>query len=77
MLPFFYFHLVIDKVIKVIIFDFGGLIINVNYTDIGKISAQRFTNDILNYLPTRTSPNTLVSAWNAMIKEVPIRLLTY
>ena len=52
MLPLFYFRLMIDKVIKAIIFDFGGLIINVNYTDTGKISAQRFTNDIPNYLPT-------------------------
>ena len=95
----------IDRKIRNIVFDFGGVIINIDYEltleefkklgidnfeelysqanqsnlfddiETGKISAQRFINDILDYLPARTSPNTVVSAWNAMIKEVPSKTI--
>ncbi len=91
----------IDSNIKAVIFDFGGVIININYNDTieafralgisdfetmysqaqqsnlfneietGKISAQRFINGLLDYLPEGTSPNKVVAAWNAMIKDVP------
>lgn len=37
----------------------------------GQISAQRFINDLLRYLPQRTTPNQVVHAWNAMILDVP------
>ena len=95
----------IDKSVKAVIFDFGGVIININYTDTieafkalgiadfeamytqaqqsdlfnqietGKISAQRFINGILDFLPTGTTPNEVVSAWNAMIKDVPAKTI--
>ena len=44
----------------------------------GKISGQRFVNELLPYLKVGTSPNKVVAAWNAMIGSVPkerIRLL--
>lgn len=86
---------------EAIIFDFGGVLINICYEDTicafkslgmenfdklycqaeqsklfdlfetGEISAQRFINEVLNYLPAGTSPNAVVAAWNAMIKDVP------
>jgi putative hydrolase of the HAD superfamily len=37
----------------------------------GKISGQRFVNELLPYLKVGTSPNKVVSAWNAMIGSVP------
>jgi HAD superfamily hydrolase (TIGR01509 family) len=84
-----------------IIFDLGGVLINVDYnkticafeelgtadfslifsqakqTDIfsqyetGKISSQRFINELLAYLPSGTTPNQVVHAWNQMIQNVP------
>lgn len=87
--------------IDTIIFDFGGVLINLDYSltieqfkelgiknfdelysqvnqsnlfddlETGKISQQRFINGILDYLPPGTSPNKVVSAWNAMILDVP------
>jgi len=45
----------------------------------GKISTQHFINLLLPHLPSGTSPNKLVAAWNAMILDVPpkkIDLLT-
>lgn len=95
----------INSTVKAIIFDFGGVIININYQDTieafkalgiedfetmytqaqqsdlfndietGKISAQRFINGVLDYLPSGTSPNAVVSAWNSMIKDVPSKTL--
>ncbi|MCH2229684.1 MAG: HAD family phosphatase [Crocinitomicaceae bacterium] len=91
----------IDSNINAVIFDFGGVIINIDYNDtieafttlgisdfssmysqaqqsnlfnaleVGQISAQRFINGLLDYLPPGTSPNKVVSAWNAMIQDVP------
>lgn len=87
--------------IEAIIFDLGGVLINLNYQttidqfvdlgiddfeslysqaeqgnlfndyETGKISSQRFVNGLLDFLPTGTSPNQVVSAWNAMIFDVP------
>lgn len=84
-----------------VIFDFGGVFINLNYNDTiaafkklgiddfntlysqanqsglfdqfetGKISSQRFINELLHLLPSGTSPNAVVIAWNAMLKNVP------
>lgn len=95
----------VKSTVKAIIFDFGGVIININYQDTieafkalgiddfesmytqaqqsdlfndietGSISAQRFINGVLDYLPTGTSPNAVVSAWNAMIKDVPSKTI--
>ncbi|MDG1146836.1 MAG: HAD family phosphatase [Crocinitomicaceae bacterium] len=95
----------IDKSVKAVIFDFGGVIINIDYhatieafkalgiadfesmytqaqqsdlfnqIEIGEISAQRFINGILDFLPAGISPNKVVSAWNAMIKDVPIKAI--
>lgn len=91
----------IKKNIDTIIFDFGGVLINIDYhltisafkelgitdfeerysqanqsslfsdLEVGKISAQRFVNDLLQFLPKGTSPNKVVHAWNAMILDVP------
>ena len=90
-----------DSSVKAIIFDFGGVLINIDYNatirafqelgindfdamysqaaqsnlfdeiETGKISAQRFINGLLDYLPHGTSPNKVVEAWNAMILDVP------
>lgn len=84
-----------------IIFDFGGVIINIDYhatidafkslgiTDFealysqaeqsdlfdaietGRISPQQFINGILDLLPSGTTPNQVVHAWNAMILDIP------
>jgi len=84
-----------------IIFDFGGVIINIDYdatiegfkrlgiTDFealysqaeqsdlfdaietGRISPQHFINGILNLLPSGSTPNQVVHAWNAMILDIP------
>ncbi|MDG1332347.1 MAG: HAD family phosphatase [Crocinitomicaceae bacterium] len=91
----------IQENIDTIIFDFGGVLINIDYhktidafkdlgiedfeesysqadqtslfsdLEIGKISAQRFVNDLLHFLPNGTSSNKVVHAWNAMILDVP------
>lgn len=91
----------IGEDIDTIIFDFGGVIIQLNYQatidafkklgienfdemysqaeqsnlfndiETGKISPQRFINGLLDYLPSNTSPNKVVEAWNAMILDVP------
>lgn len=91
----------IKENIDTIIFDFGGVLINIDYhltisafkelgitdfedrysqasqsslfsdLEVGKISAQRFVNDLLPFLPKGTSPNAVVRAWNAMILDVP------
>ncbi len=42
----------------------------------GQISSQRFVNALLDYLPPGTTPNQIVSAWNAMIGEVPPESIT-
>ncbi|MCO4813748.1 MAG: HAD family phosphatase [Flavobacteriales bacterium] len=87
--------------IKAVIFDYGGVIINIDYQatieafnalgtidfeemysqasqsnlfnqiETGKISGQYFINQLLDYLPSGASPNKVVAAWNAMIKDVP------
>jgi HAD superfamily hydrolase (TIGR01509 family) len=84
---------------KAIIFDLGGVLIDLNYqltisafenlgiTDFkslysqanqsglfdayetGKISTQRFINEVLNFMPSKCNPNLIVKAWNAMILD--------
>ncbi len=91
----------IQEHIDTIIFDFGGVLINIDYHrtidafqalgledfeerysqasqsslfndfETGKISTQRFVNELLPFLPAGTSPNQVVKAWNAMILDVP------
>jgi HAD superfamily hydrolase (TIGR01509 family) len=86
---------------KAVIFDLGGVIINIDYAatisafdalghgdfqtvysqaqqsglfdnlETGKISGQRFVNDLLPFLKVGTSPNKVIAAWNAMIGSVP------
>lgn len=97
----------IDNSIETIIFDFGGVLINVDYqktidafielgvTDFesmysqaeqeslfnrietGDISAPHFINSLLNKLPQGTSPNKVVSAWNAMVLDVPSEVISF
>lgn len=85
-----------------VIFDLGGVIINLNYDltiqafeelgmrdfsevytqlaqstlfddyETGRISSQQFINKLLDYVPSGTSPNRVVAAWNAMILDVPL-----
>ncbi len=87
--------------LEAIIFDYGGVIINIDYQatlrafkdlgidnidemysqasqsnlfndiETGMISPQFFVNQLLNFAPEGTSPNQIVSAWNAMILDVP------
>ncbi len=84
-----------------IIFDYGGVLINIDYQatisafknlgisdfeklysqaeqsnlfndiEVGKISAQHFINNLLRILPSGTSANKVVEAWNAMILDIP------
>ena len=91
----------IDKQIDTLIFDFGGVLINIDYQrtidafkdfgmldfeerysqaaqstlfndfETGKISTQRFINELLQNLPAGISANRVVKAWNAMILDVP------
>lgn len=99
--PFLFLcHMKLDN-IEAIIFDFGGVLININYQttidrfielgssdfeslysqaqqsnlfsdyETGEISSQRFVNGLLDFLPTGVTPNQVVSAWNAMILDVP------
>jgi putative hydrolase of the HAD superfamily len=86
---------------KAVIFDLGGVIINIDYEatieafdtlghgdfqtvysqaqqsglfdelEKGKISGQRFINELLPHLKVGTSPNKVVAAWNTMIGTVP------
>lgn len=93
--------MVLDSV-DAIIFDLGGVIIDINYDktihafenlgmkdfhtvysqaaqtnlfddfETGQISAQRFINSLLPYLPVGTSPNKVVHAWNQMLLGIPI-----
>lgn len=86
---------------EAIIFDFGGVLINIDYNatidafkalgindfeemysqadqnglfdaiETGQISSQHFINKLLDYLPSSTTPNQVVSAWNKMILNVP------
>ena len=88
-----------------IIFDLGGVIINLDYQltieafkklgidnfeemytqakqnnlfddyETGKISSQHFINSLLPYLPSGTSANKVVHAWNAMILDFPKKRL--
>lgn len=92
---------------SVILFDLGGVIINLKYEDTisamqdlgapdfhqkytqalqtglfddyetGKISSMHFINKLKEMLPNNVSPNKVVSAWNAMIKDFPIEKLNY
>ncbi len=92
----------IDKQIDTIIFDFGGVLINIDYQrtidafkeigmvdfeerfsqaaqstlfndfETGKLSTQRFINELLQNLPAGISANSVVKAWNAMILDVPL-----
>ena len=85
-----------------VIFDLGGVIINLNYDltiqafeelgmrdfsevytqlaqstlfddyETGRISSQHFINKLLDHVPSGTSPNRIVAAWNAMILDVPV-----
>lgn len=98
---FLFLYAVIKENIDTIIFDFGGVLINIDYhltiaafkelgildfeerysqanqsslfsdLEVGKISTQRFINDLLSFLPSGISPNKVVHAWNAMILDVP------
>jgi putative hydrolase of the HAD superfamily len=91
----------IDSGIRNLIFDFGGVLIHIDYQatvkafenlgidaqeafyaqhtqsalfdayETGKISSQHFINGLLDHLPSGTSPNKVVAAWNAMILDVP------
>lgn len=84
-----------------IIFDLGGVIINIDYEltieafkqlgirnfeemysqanqsnlfdqiETGKVSPQHFINSLLPFLPSGTSANKVVHAWNAMILDFP------
>lgn len=86
---------------KAVIFDLGGVIINIDYgatieafgalghgdfqtvysqaqqsglfndLETGKISGQRFVNELLPFIKAGTSPNKVIAAWNAMIGQVP------
>lgn len=90
---------------EAIIFDLGGVIINLDYDrtikafeemglsdfrsiytqlsqsnlfdeyETGRISSQHFINKLLPYLPSGTTPNQVVAAWNAMILDVPLQKL--
>jgi FMN phosphatase YigB (HAD superfamily) len=38
----------------------------------GKISTQRFINEVLHFIPKQCSPNLIVKAWNSMILDFKI-----
>ncbi len=46
-----------------------------NDFETGKISSQHFINSLLPFLPSGTSPNKVVHAWNAMILDFPKKRL--
>ncbi len=92
--------------IDAIIFDLGGVILNIDYTktsdefkklgctnfdelysqasqnglfddfETGKISTPAFINQLLDFLPTNTTANQVVAAWNAMLLDFPIENLS-
>ena len=95
----------IKEDVRAIIFDFGGIFINLDYTatiesfkqlgitnfadlysqaqqsnlfdnyETGKISSQRFINGLLDFLPSNTTPNQIVAAWNAMLLDIdPVKI---
>ena len=94
-----------DDSIENIIFDLGGVILNIDYQltedafkslglqdfsnmytqaaqtglfdnyEKGKCSTPYFINALLDFLPTNTSANKVVAAWNAMILDFPIQNL--
>ncbi len=89
--------------IDTIIFDFGGVLINLNYQltidafkelgienfdklysqaaqenlfndiETGTINSDQFVSGLLSYLPNGTTGEEVISAWNAMILDVPIK----
>lgn len=89
------------KDFNAIIFDLGGVILNIDYNltkvafeelgiddfdaiysqakqndlfdllETGQISSQHFINKMLDFLPSGTSPNKVVKAWNAMLLDLP------
>lgn len=92
---------------EVIIFDLGGVVIDLEYTDTidafrklgspqfdelysqalqtdlfdryetGNISSLHFINKLKELVPRNCSPNEVVAAWNAMIKEFQPEKLTF
>jgi glucose-1-phosphatase len=94
------------ETVDAIIFDLGGVIINLDYElttkafqqlgmlsfkesysqlsqnslfddfETGKISPQHFINKLLVHLPSGTSANQVVAAWNSMILDVPKEKIT-
>ncbi len=90
-----------------VIFDFGGVIINIDYeatiaafkslgivnfdalysqaaqsdlfdaVETGRISAQHFINGLLPLMPSGTTPNQVVQAWNAMILDIPLHRIEF
>lgn len=94
-----------DKSVENIIFDLGGVILNIDYQltknafkalglenfttmytqatqtglfddyEKGIRSTPYFINALLDYLPTNTSANKVVKAWNAMILDFPLKNL--
>ena len=98
--PSFFF--ICEMKYDAIIFDLGGVLINVDYHktirafqqlgivdfsslysqagqidifsqfETGEISSQRFINELLAFLPSGTTPNQVVHAWNQMIQNVPL-----
>ena len=96
-----------NKNINDIIFDFGGVIINIEYNDTinafknlgikkfdsmyskakqirlfnqletGHISKTNFIKKIKHFMPLNTPNEKIISAWNAMIKDVPQKTIDY
>lgn len=44
--------------------------------EVGEMSSAHFINKLMEFMPAGTSPNKVVHAWNAMIKEIPAENLT-
>jgi putative hydrolase of the HAD superfamily len=69
------YQLTINAFEKLGVTDFKTLYSQANQTGIfdayetGKISTQRFINEVLNYVPVACNPNHIVNAWNAMILD--------
>ena len=89
--------------IEAIIFDFGGVLIDINYhftieaftslgiddfdklysqasqadlfnkIETGAISSEEFIDRLLKYLPAGTTSTDAITAWNAMILDVPLQ----
>ncbi len=96
-----------NKNINDIIFDFGGVIINIEYKDTinafkdlgvknfesmysqskqsrlfnqletGHISKENFIKKIKCFMPVNTPNEKIISAWNAMIKDIPKKTIDY